>query len=179
VIRSLHSFPLQKLALDVKELTDDAIECLLSQSTLSDLHLRDLSPKQVQLFADALPSLSSLQCFAFYTAHYTRCDYESSFLSLFAALSLSSLRSLHLLFSTFRAPALEACLAEVPSSKLTNLKLTCPQVLTEDCDVTTFDDCKPEDEKFLVDLKTFPFDWSLRFPLLKDRYCAIICDTEW
>jgi hypothetical protein len=96
VVQTLPSLrPLRKLLLDMYEYSDESISSLVSfltRSAVQDLKLGTLSPKQVQLVADALPSLPSLQSFEFDTWEFSY-SHEPSYLALFSALTLSSIRS--------------------------------------------------------------------------------------
>jgi hypothetical protein len=103
--------------------TDEAIANLssfLSQSALQDLKVGRLSPKQLQLVADALPS-SSLHSLWF--SGFSLCEDDSSYLALFSALSSSSLRFLFMMSCSFRSSTFKACLNLIPKTQLTRFYL--------------------------------------------------------
>jgi hypothetical protein len=87
VLENLPQLPsLSSLAIERHEYSDESIECLLSflpQSAVQDLTLGTLSPKQLQLVADVLPSLSSLLSLELNTEGFSRCQHESSHLPCF------------------------------------------------------------------------------------------------
>jgi hypothetical protein len=170
VLQMLHRLPLAQLTLKLLKFTDESIECLLSflsGSAVQDLNLGTLSPKQLQLVADALPSLSCLQTFEFDTRNFARCEHESSHLALFSALTSSSLRSLTLCFCFFRLAALDSCSDKIPKTQLTRLQLINPVVYAEGFDATIHDDnYERADFRALV-------DWNRRFPQIKDRFCLM------
>jgi hypothetical protein len=161
VVQVLHRLPLlTTLTVDLRRFSDESVECLvsfLSQAAVQDLKLGTLSPKQLQLFADALPSISSLQSLQFDTRQSDSFQHESSYLALFSALPSSSLRSLTCLCCSLRRAAFETCLNEIPASRLTNLQLKSALVY-EGSD--------------LVDIDSI--NWSNRFPQIKDRFCLLV-----
>jgi hypothetical protein len=170
VIQVLHHLPLTKLTLKLKEFEDEEMEALLaflSRSAVQDLSLGTLFVDQLQLVADALPSLSCLQSFSFDTVGFAPCQHDSSHLALFSALSSSSLRSLTIRSCSFRLATLEACLDKIPKSQLTYLFLGRPFVFTEGSDGT-------DDTLDRQSLKKL-LDWDTRFPKIKDRFCFFRC----
>jgi hypothetical protein len=170
VVQKLRHLPLVKLSLELYSFTDESIECLLSflsRSAVQDLILGTLSPKQLQLVADALPSLSCLQSLECDTFEFNLCQHESAHLALFSALTRSSLRSLAVRWSSFRLPVLEACLDKIPETQLTQFHLPYPKVYAEDFDPAIHDENYKQVE--LGD----PIDWNTRFPKFKDRFCLV------
>jgi hypothetical protein len=139
VVLILHCLPLTKLTLSLKAFTDESIEYLLfslsqQSAILQDLTLGTLSPQQLQLVADALPSFSSLLSFGCDTEGYFMCQHEPAHLALFSALASSSLRWLSLLTCSFRLATLEACLNELPHSQLTRCHIESPIVFPDNFD---------------------------------------------
>jgi hypothetical protein len=125
IVSVLPLFRLTSLSLPRGDVSDEANRCLLaflSQSALQHLKLGTLSPNQLQLLADVLPSLPSLKSLSFSTDSFTRCEHESSHLALFSALSSTSLRSLALVHGWFRNSTFKACLAKIPNTKLSKLR---------------------------------------------------------
>jgi hypothetical protein len=123
-----------------------------------------LSPNQLQLVADALPSLSSLQSLTFDTDDFTRYEHESAHLALFSALASSSLRSLAHWSCSFRKATLEACLNKIPNTQLTQFTLE-GRVYPDGFDPSlSYPKVKSEDMRL---------DWHLRFPEAKDRFCLL------
>jgi hypothetical protein len=165
--QTLHRLPLTKLTVDLFTFSDEAIECLLSLTALQDLILGTLSPKQLQLVADALPSLSSLQSLTFDTHNYSRCQHESAHLSLFSALSSSRLRLLSLSHCYFRIATLEACLDKIPTTQLTQFRLSAV-AYADGFDPSLHNGSYPR-----VKSADLQLDWHLRFPEAKDRFCIM------
>jgi hypothetical protein len=169
LVQVLHRLSLTKLKLGLLAFSDKSIECLLHLTALQDLKLGTLSPKQLQLVADALPALSSLQSLTFDTWNFTRCQHESAHLALFSALSSSSLRSLTHLKSSFRLATLEACLNKIPATQLTYLRLD-GVVYADGFDETIHNEYNYP----TVGSQRLQLDWSLRFPdEAKDRFCIM------
>jgi hypothetical protein len=171
VVQVLHRLPLVKLTLDLYNFTDESMECLLSflsQSAVQDLKLGRPSPKQLQLVADALPSLSCLQSLEFDTFDYYLCEHESSHLALFSVLPRSSLRSLTLSWCSFRLAVFDACLDKIPETQLTRFQLKNRKVYAEGFDPTIHDANYKR-----VDPRNLKIDWTIRFPQTKDRFCHI------
>jgi hypothetical protein len=177
VVQVLHRLPLTSLTLLLPSYTDQSIECLVSflpQSSVQDLRLGTLSPKQVLLLAATLPSLSSLHCLEFNTRNYDSCQHSAAHLALFSALSSSSLCSLQISSTFFRLSTLDACLNKLPSSSkfLTQLSL-------DDCTIFSDRTLTDRDPFEKVDLIGNPivFDWCARFPHLTDRFCMVTINT--
>jgi hypothetical protein len=171
VVQVLHRLPLVDLALHLNRLTDESIECLLSflsHSAVQDLALGTITPTQLQLFADALPSLPSLQSLDFETFDFHRLEHESSFLSFFSALPKSSLRSLTLYWTYFRNATLKTCLNKIPESQLTSLRFLGVVYIYAD----GFDPAIHDRNSKMLDEKVF-LEWNVRFPKIKDRFCLI------
>jgi hypothetical protein len=167
----LHALPLTKLTLNLYDVTDESIRCVLSLTALQDLKLGTLSPNQLQLVADALPSLSSLHSLTFDTYDFTQCQHESAHLALFSALASSSLRSLTHWNGYFRFETLEACLNKILNTQLTQL-LVMGCVYADGFDPSLHDDSYPR-----VKSKVLQLDWHLRFPEAKDRFCIMDIDV--
>jgi hypothetical protein len=173
VVQILYRLPLTTLNLHSSEFSDESIECLssyLSQSAVQDLNLGVLSPKQLQLVADVLPSLPSLQSFWVKMCGFDLCQHESAHLALFSALARSSLCSLTLSSSYFRLGTLMVCLDKIPESQLTRCHFADLVVYTDNFDATL-----ATNNNARVDPRTIPFDWSVRFPQIKDRFCLVAC----
>jgi hypothetical protein len=171
VVQMLHRLPLVKLALNMRAYPDNLFESLmsfLSQSALQSLTLGKLNPKQHQLLADALPSLSFLQCLRFDTGGFDLCQHESAHLAFFSALKSSSLRSLTIAFSYFRVAALEACLNKIPDTRLTELWLITPTVYADG-----FDPFDPSYKQLTQKEIIAILNWNKRFPQIQDRFCLI------
>jgi hypothetical protein len=171
VVQVLPRLPLRSLTLNMCSFTDESIECLLAflpQSSVQDLILGTLSPKQLQLLADALPSLSSLLSLEFDSNGFDRCEHESSHLALFAALRSSSLRSLTLRYCSFRRVTFEACLDELPKTQLTQLAFDGVLVFADGFDATIHDESFEQ-----IRHGDVASAWNLRFPQLKDRFCIV------
>jgi hypothetical protein len=170
VIQMLHRLPLAKLTLDLSKFSDESLECLLSflsRSAVQDLRLGTLSPEQLQLVVDALPSLSCLQSLEFDTFGFRLCQHDSSHLALFSALARTSLRYLAVRFGSFRRSVLETCLDKISETQLTRVLLE-TVVYAEDFDATIHDETyKKVDYRKLL-------DWNIRFPQIKDRFCLIV-----
>jgi hypothetical protein len=170
VARMLNRLPLARLTLKLLKFTDESIEALLSflsGSTVQDLKLGTLSPKQLQLVADALPSLSCLQSLDFDSIGYRLCQHESSHLALFSALTSSSLRSLTLRFCFFRRSVLDSCLDKILKTQLTRVHLINPFVYEDGFDATIHDDNYEQADLYEL------LNWDHRFPQIKDRFCHI------
>jgi hypothetical protein len=183
VVQALSRLPLTTLSLWLSWHTDEEIECLstfLPLSSLQDLKLGTLTPKQLQLVVDALPSSSYLTSLEFDTRSFNLCQHESSHLALFSALTRarprSSLRSLTVGNGSFRLSVLQTCLNKIPETQLTRLKLDAPIVY---CDIDGFDPTiAMHDENYkrvdqwhdLGDL----LDWDTRFPQIKDKFCLLL-----
>jgi hypothetical protein len=168
VVQVLHRLPLVKLTLELYGYTDESIECLLSRSAVQDLTLGTLSPKQLQMVVDALPSLSCLQSLEFDTREFPLCQHESSHLALFSALTRSSLRSLTLRWSFFRHSVFGACLDKIPETQLTRFCLSSATVYADGFDPAIHDRYiydKVDHHKLL--------SWNTCFPLIKDRFCLM------
>jgi hypothetical protein len=122
LVQVFHGLPLRKLILVLREYTDESIVRLvsfLSQSAVQDLFLGTLSPTQLQLVADSLPSMSSLLSLKLDTRNV--CKDENAYLALFSALPKSPLRSLRISGRYFRQETLSTCLDKIPASQLTLL----------------------------------------------------------
>jgi hypothetical protein len=171
LVQSLHHFPLVALTLIVEKFTDEAIETLLSflsRSAVQDLKLGSLSPTQLQLLADALPSLSSLLTLEFNTSSFSLCEHEISHLALFSALASSSLRSLVLNSCSFRLATLDTCLNKLPDTQLTLLRLRHVTVYA-----AGFDPSLHSHSYKKADLRD-SMDWAVRFPTITDRFCVLL-----
>jgi hypothetical protein len=167
VVQMLHRLPLTKLTLDLCTFSDEAIECLLSLTALQDLKLGALTPKQLQLVADALPSLSSLQDLELNTAGFSRCEHEPAHLALFSSLTSSSIRSLSLSHCSFRLAVFEACMDKIPNTQLTQFLLE-GDVYADGFDPSLHNSSYPR-----VQSKDLRLGWHLRFPEAKDRFCLL------
>jgi hypothetical protein len=170
VVQMLHRLPLVKLSLALYSYTDESIEALLSflsHSSVQDLKLGILSPKQLQLVADALPSLSCLQSLEFDTRRFSLCEHESSHLALFSALTRSSLRSLVVRFASFRRATFEACSNKIPETQLTQCYLSSAIIYADGFDPAIHDIYYDK-----VDYCNI-LDWNIRFPLIKDKFCCM------
>jgi hypothetical protein len=140
----------------------------LSHSAVQDLALDTITPTQLQLFADALPSLPSLQGLDFWTARFDRCEHESSLLSFFSALPKSSLRAIVWAWPYVRNSTLKTCLQMIPESQLTSLRITGDgNIYADGFDPAIHDYTYKE-----VNEKAF-LDWNAHFPKIKDRFCLI------
>jgi hypothetical protein len=172
IVKVLHRLPpLTQITLDMTRFTDESIECLLSflsRSPVRDLKLGSLSPEQLHLLADTLPSLSYLQSLEF--GIYTFISaYESSQLALFSALTSSSIRSLVFRDAFFcSTEALDKCLNKLPASQLTNLYFDGLKAHSEG-----FDPSIHNHSYSSVDPKDLKIDWESRFPQIKDRFCIV------
>jgi hypothetical protein len=169
VVQVLHRLPLVSLGLELMNFTDESIECLLSflsRSAVQDLRLGTLSPKQLQMVADAVPELSCLHSLEYRTFDFDRCEHESSHLALFSALTRSSsIRSLKLYYSSFRRAALEVCLNKIPETQLTGLYLCGAKIYTDGFD-SSYKQLDRQSWEHLI-------DWKTRYPQNKDRFCHI------
>jgi hypothetical protein len=183
------------LCLDLEKYTDESIECLLSfllssssssssspsAAMLQDLKLGTLSPKQLQLVAEALPSLPSLRTLAFDTIGFVLCEHEQAHLALFSALTSSSLSSLSLRYCSFRSPIFEACMDKIPHTRLSSLLVKSVNVYAEGFDPFHHDQFYQRadlSERYLCEdyLKL----WNNRFPQYKeDRFCYITIYSRW
>jgi hypothetical protein len=127
IVQVLHRFPLTSLTLDlVNNYSDDIVECLssfVSQSSLQDLKLGDLSPRQLKLLVDVLPFSPSLNTLEFRGHGFDMCSHDSVYLALFSALPCSSLRFLLMWDCSFRVSTLRACLSKVSETHLTRFYL--------------------------------------------------------
>jgi hypothetical protein len=170
LVRMLYRLPLVKLNLDLYHYDDESFEGLLSclsRCAVQDCKLGTLTPKQLQMVADVLSSLSCLQSLEFDTVNFRLCAHESSQLPFFSALPRSSLRSLTFRFGSFRLPVFEACLSSIPATSLTQFHLPNPKVLAEGFDPTMHDNTYKQVE--LGD----SIDWNTRFPTTKDKFCCM------
>jgi hypothetical protein len=189
VIENLHRFPLSKLTLALYEFKTESIVRLtsfLSQSTVQDLTLGTLSPKQEQLLADVLPSLSCLKVLEFNTFGYDLCEHESSHLALFSALTSSPLRSFALDNCSFRQKTLVTCL-----HMLSDTQLTYASVRYAFLYVDSFDPTRDDPKNFQIksaiirttsrarmavhegfDDTDFP-ESSAYFSQIEDRFCCL------
>jgi hypothetical protein len=165
---------LTSLAIEQHTRTDVSFRCLLSflsRSSIQELRLGNLSPKQEQLLADALPSLPSLFSLEFNAADTSFCQlpfsrltlFSSAHLALFSALTVCPLRRL-----TLRSGAIfETCLDIIPDTQLTDLFLANTVVFADG-----FDPTKPSKNYKQVQSR-IPRDWTGRFPKIRDRFCLI------
>jgi hypothetical protein len=178
IAQMLHRLPLVRLSLvlDLGNLTEKPIECLLSflsRSAIQDLQLGSLSPKQLQLVADALPSLSCLQSLELETPHFDPSEHESVHLAFFSALTRSSLRSFILSCSSFRLATLKACLNEIPQTQLTDLQFRSLVVYADlDPNVASRDENSEDEEIDLSNVESL-LSWNTLFPQIEDKFCCI------
>jgi hypothetical protein len=181
-LTNLHSFltplvqvlpGLRKLILDLREYTDESIEGLvsfLSQSAVQDLFLGTLSPTQLQLVADSLPSVTSLLSLRLDTRNVSRCEDEDAYLALFSALPKSPLRSLEIFGRYFRQEALITCLDKIPDSQLTLLNLDASFILAPGFDPNIHD----PDSYEHVAWDDIRLDWTARFSRMdRSRFCLL------
>jgi hypothetical protein len=165
-LRALQRLPIVRLTLEIFEKSDESISCLLSSvSAVQDLKLGSLSPKQLQLVVDALPSLPRLQSLDFDTARFHLCEHDSASLALFSALTRSSLRSLTLRWASFRFASFKACVDKIPETQLTRFRLVAPVVYADG-----FDPKKHGRNYKYHDLEGL-IAWERLFPRIKDRFC--------
>jgi hypothetical protein len=172
VVQILHRLPLVKLTLVPRGFSDESIECVLSflsQSSVQDLGLGPLTPHQLQLVVDALPSLPLLVNLRVGTSGFPRCEHEFSYLSLFSSLTKSPLRYLNITSGSFRIETLEKCLNNIPNTQLTKLRLVVPVVFAEGFDPNIHN---PRTYK-KVTWQKLTGKWSVRFPNNKDRFCFL------
>jgi hypothetical protein len=169
VVQVLHRLPLfTSLTLNVNEFTNKSFQSflsVLSQSAIRDLEIGHLSPKQLQLLADALSSMPLLESLEF-GENGVFCEHETARRALFSALASSSLRSLHIENASFSLSAFKACLSKIPATHLTYFSMNC--VVYED----GFDGNIHEDTP-QAEIRDELFDWNSLFPEIKDRFCMM------